>query len=37
MLQNLNPLQDRVFSTNATVAGHKIFKNPPKKSAVTKK
>jgi hypothetical protein len=37
MLQNLNPLQDRVFSTNATVAGHKVFKNPPKKSAVTKK
>jgi hypothetical protein len=37
MLQNLNPLQDRVFSTNASIAGHKIFKNPPKKSAVTKK
>jgi hypothetical protein len=37
MLQNLNPLQDRVYSTNATIAGHKVFKNPPKKSAVTKK
>jgi hypothetical protein len=37
MLQNLNPLQDRVFSTNASIAGHKVFKNPPKKSAVTKK
>jgi hypothetical protein len=37
MLQNLNPLQDRVYSTKGTIAGHKVVKNPPKKSAVLKK
>jgi hypothetical protein len=36
MLQNLNPLQDRIYSKNGEVLGHKVVKNPPKKPAVKK-
>jgi hypothetical protein len=36
MLQNLNPLQDRIYSKNGEVLGRKVVKNPPKKPAVKK-
>jgi hypothetical protein len=36
MIQNLNPLQDRIYSKDGEVLGHKVVKNPPKKPAVKK-
>jgi hypothetical protein len=36
VIQNLNPLQDRIYG-KATAGGHQVFKNVPQKSKVTKK
>jgi hypothetical protein len=36
VIQNLNPLQDRIYG-KSDVGGHQVFKNVPQKSKVTKK